>query len=114
MMYIGLATNTSYDHNKLAKRVCKEPNLFLAIRAKSRNAYNRSDEFDLNTLYCKPSYHFQAHEVTLDGTNDSIVRAVPFGNGTNFTQEDKIMNIFKFERNVTLVATSAGGNPKYL
>ena len=106
MMYIELATNTSHDHNELAKRECKEWNLFLAIWAKSRNAYNRSDEFDLNTLYCKPSYHFQAYDVTLEGTNRSIVRAVPVGERTNFTQEDKIINIFKLERNCYRVANT--------
>ena len=114
MMYIGLATNTSHDHNDLAKRECKEPNLFLAIWAKSRNAHNRSDEFDLNTLYCKPSYHFQDREITVEGTNGFTVRAVSVGERTNFTQEDKIIDIFKFKRNVGLVAISAGGNPKYL
>ena len=113
MMYLGLAANTGYDQNELAKRDCKEPNLFLAIWAKSLNVHNRSDELDLNALYCKPSYHYQTHEVTADGTDGSILTAVPVGGRTNFTQEDKIIDIFKFEGNVGLVATSSGESPKY-
>jgi len=103
MMYIWLATDAG----------CSEPNLFLAIWAKSRDAHNRSDELDLNTLFCKPSYHYQTHEVTVDGADGSILRAVPVGGRTNFSQEDKIIDISEFERNVGLVATSSGGNPKY-
>ena len=113
MMYFGLATNSGDDHSELAKRDCQEPNLFLAIWAKSRNAHNRSDELDLNTLYCKPSYHYQTHEVTVDGANGSVLRAVPVGGRTNFTQEDKVIDILEFERNVDLAATSSGGNPRY-
>ncbi|PUU73735.1 hypothetical protein B9Z19DRAFT_1094473 [Tuber borchii] len=97
----------------LTEGECREPNLFLALWAKSRDAHNRSDELDLNTLYCKPSYHYQTHEVTVDGTNGAILRAVPVGGRTNFTQEDKIIDIFEFERNVGLVATSSGGSPRH-
>jgi len=113
MMYIGLATNTGHDHYDLAKGECNEPNLFLAIWAKSRNAHNRSDELDLNALYCKPSYHYQTYEVTVDGTDGSILSSVPVGERMNFTQEDKIIDILEFESNVGLVARSSGGNPKY-
>ena len=113
MMYNWLATNTSNDHSELAKRECNEPNLFLAIWAKSRNAHNRSDELDLNALYCKPSYHYQTYEITVNGADGSVLRAVPVGGRTNFTQEDKIIDIFEFESNVGLVPTSSGGNPRY-
>ncbi|PUU73740.1 hypothetical protein B9Z19DRAFT_511586 [Tuber borchii] len=113
MMYFWLATDTDHDDYELAERECKEPNLFLAIWARSRDSHNRSDELDLNTLYCKPSYHYQTHEVTVDGTNGAILRAVPVGGRTNFTQEDKIIDIFEFEKNVGLVPTSSGGSPKH-
>jgi len=57
----------------------KDPNLFLAIWAKSRNAYNKSDGLDLNALYCKPSYYYQIHEVTVSGGDGSILKADPVG-----------------------------------
>ena len=110
MRYIGFSNNSAND---MAKSECKDPNLFLAIWAKSRNAYNRSDELDLNALYCKPSYHYQTHEVTVDGHYSSIMKADPVGKRTNFTQEDKIIDITLFEGNVGAAATPPQANSKY-
>ena len=108
MWYIGFASKDG-----LIETECKDPNLFLAIWAKSRNAHNRSDELDLNALYCKPSYHYQTHEVTVEGADGSILKADPVGKRTNFTQEDKIVDILTFEENVGSGVTSFGVNPKY-
>jgi len=113
MMYIGFANDDGTALYYLTGALCKDRNLFLAIWAKSRNPHNRSDELDLNALYCKPSYHYQTHEVTVDGADGSILKADPVGEQTNFTQEDKIINIFMFEGNVGAAATVDGVNPKY-
>ena len=114
MAYIGFG-NKNYPRNPyfFDKVECKDPNLFLAIWAKSRNAHNRSDELDLNALYCKPSYHYQTYEVTVDGTDGSILKTEPVGERTNFTQEDKIIDIKMFEGNVGQAATASGVNPGY-
>ena len=96
------------------KPECRDPNLFLAIWAKSPNPYNKSDELDLNALYCKPSYHYQSYEVTVDGTDGSILKAEPVGERTSFTQEEKIVDIITFEENLGAAATAAGVNPGYL
>ena len=114
MMYIGFASALdliSYGAENI--KGCNGPNLFLAIWAKSRNAHNRSDELDLNALYCKPNYHYQIHEVTVDGADGSILKASPVGERTNFTQQDKIINIPIFESSVSSVDTVSGSNPKY-
>ena len=87
--------------------------MFLAIWAKSRNAHNKSDELDLNALYRKPSYHYQIHEATVDGINGSILKANPFGERANFTQEDKIIDIATFEGNAAAGATVWEVNAKY-
>ena len=111
MAYIGFGNNNA--ENFLWKPACQDPNLFLAIWAKSRNAHNKSDMRDLNALFCKPSYHYQTHEVTVDGRDGSILKADPVGERTNFTQEDKIIDIKTFEGNVGAAATDIGVNPKY-
>ena len=113
MMYIGFANDDGAASYYLKKSECEDPNLFLAIWAKSRNAHNESDELDLNALYCKPSYHYQTHEVTVDGTDGSILEANPVGKRTNFTQGDKIIDILMFEGNVGAAATVSGVNAKY-
>ena len=113
MWYIGFANNDGTANYYLRKTECKDPNLFLAIWAKSRNAHNRSDELDLNALYCKPSYHYQLYEVTVDGIGGSILKADPVGVRTNFTQEDKIIDIIMFEGNVGAASAASGVNPKY-
>ncbi|PUU73742.1 hypothetical protein B9Z19DRAFT_1134558 [Tuber borchii] len=107
MVFIGFADyNGDSDHNlNNSKTECKGPNLFLATWAKSRNAYNKSDKLDLNALHCKPSYYYQTHEVTVDGTNGSILKADSIGERANFTQQDKIIDIITFERNVAAGAT---------
>ncbi|PUU76809.1 hypothetical protein B9Z19DRAFT_1129183 [Tuber borchii] len=114
MMYIGFG---NYQSGRsfffLNKEECRDPNLFLAIWAKSLDARNRSDLLDLNALYCKPSYHYQTHEVTVDGTSGSIMKAEPVGRRTNFTQEDKVIDIIRFEGNVGDAATVPGVNPGY-
>jgi len=112
MMYIRFANDGTLYYPQ-AGAECKDPNLFFAIWAKSRNAHNRSNELDLNALYCRPSYHYQTYEVTVDGTDGSILKADPIGERTNFTQEDKIINILTFERNVGTAATDPNANPKY-
>ena len=114
MMYIGFANGDGLASYYLREVECKDPNLFLAIWAKSRNANNRSDELDLNALYCKTSYHYQTHEVTVDGADGSILEADPVGKRTNFTQEDKLIDILTFEGNVGAAATVYGVNTKYL
>ena len=59
MIYFGFGNNHSISGSFLFdKQKCEDPNLFLAIWAKSHNAHNRSDELDLNALYCKPSYRY--------------------------------------------------------
>ncbi|PUU79492.1 hypothetical protein B9Z19DRAFT_1125086 [Tuber borchii] len=113
MMYIGFANGDGVAHYYLREAECKDPNLFLAIWAKSRNANNRSDELDLNALYCKTSYRYQTHEITVDGADGSILKADPVGKRTNFTQEDKIIDIITFEGNVGAAATVYGVNAKY-
>jgi len=97
----------------LRKAECKDPNLFLAIWAQSHNAHNRSDELDLNTLYCKQSYHYETDEVTVDGTDGSIMKADPVGERTNFTWEDKIINIVRVGGNVAAAAKDLDVNPRY-
>ena len=111
MLYIGFGNYNSYYY--LDKTDCEDPNLFLAVWAGSRNDNNRSDILDLNALFCKPSYHYQTHEVTVDGTDGSILKANPVGERTNFTQEDKIIDIITFEGAVGAAATDFGVNPKY-
>ena len=111
-MYIRLANNGN-TRLYLTKSKCNDPNLFLAIWAKSRNAHNRSDELDLNALYCKPSYHYQTHKVTVDGTDGSIIKADPVGEQTDLTQGDKIVDIEMFEWNVGAAATPHGVNTKH-
>ncbi|PUU79490.1 hypothetical protein B9Z19DRAFT_1064195 [Tuber borchii] len=113
MMYIGFANGDGIGQWYLTKNDCKDPDLFLAIWAKLRNTYNASDELDLNALYCKPSYHYQTYEVMVDGTDGSILKADPVGERTNFTQEDKIIDIIMFEGNVGAAATVSGVNAKY-
>ena len=113
MMYIGFANDNGDLRYHLTNTECKDPNLFLAIWAKSRNAYNRSDELDLNALYCKPSYYYQTHEVTVSGSDGSILKADPVGKRTSFTHEDKIIDIITFEGNVGAAATAAGVYSKY-
>ena len=116
MMYIGFGNfygTGSHRNILLDKEECKDPNLFLAIWAKSRNAHNKSAGFDLNALYCKPSYHYQTHEVTVDGADGSILKAEPVGRRTNITQGDKIIDIITFEGNVGQFSTVSGVNPRY-
>ncbi|CUS11873.1 unnamed protein product [Tuber aestivum] len=113
MMYIGFANDDGTGHYYLPKLTCKDPNLFLAIWAKSHNANNRSDELDLNALYCKPNYHYQTNEVTVEGADGSILNAVPYGERTSFTQDDKIIDIIVFEGNVGAAATASGVNAKH-
>ena len=113
MMYIGVPSEFELQfYGAVNLRECNDPNLFLAIWAKSRDVHNRSDELDLNALYCKPNYHYQTHEVTVDGSDGSILKASPVGERTNFTQEDKIINIQKFESSVKSART-VSGDPKY-
>ena len=113
MIYLGFANDDGIAQWFLKKSECKDPNLFLAIWAKSRNAQNESDEPDLNVIYCKPSYHYQTYEVTVDRTDDSIIKADPVGERTNFTQGDKIIDIITFEGNVGAAATVSGVDAKY-
>jgi len=111
MLYIGFTNTDSYLY--LGKKECKDPNLFLAIWVQPGNPNNKSDIHDLNALFCKPSYHYQTHEVTVDGHNGSILKTNPVGERTNFTQEDKIIDVVTFEGNVGAAATDFGVNPKY-
>ena len=113
MIYMGFAHNDGLTEYYLREAECKDPYLFLGIWAKSRNAHNRSDELDLNALYCKPSYHYQTHEVTVDGADGSILEADPVGKRTNFTQGDQIVDIKMFEANVGAADTVYGVNAKY-
>ena len=114
MMYIGFGNSYhTLRFNFLDKEKCKDPNLFLAIWAKSAYPHNKSDELDLNALYCKPSYHYQTCEVTVDGTDGSIMKAGAVGGRTNFTQEDKIIDITTFEGNLGEAGTPLGVNPRY-
>ena len=110
MIYIGSGNNFSTWY--LPKDKCSDPDLFLAIWAQSRNAHNRSDILDLNALYCKPSYHYQTYEVTVDGADGSISKADPVGERKEFTQEDKIIDIITFKEDVGAGSTE-GVNPKY-
>ena len=113
MVYIWFPSfGVSFDLN-YEQIGCRGANLFLAIWAKSHNAHNRSDELDLNALYCKPSYYYQTHEVTVDGTNGSILKAEPVGKRRNFTREDKIIDIDIFEESVGAASTLLDVNPKY-
>jgi len=68
MIYIMSYHKYGLKYNYLVKTQCKGSTMFLATWAKSRNDHNRSDGLDLNPLYCKPSYDYQTHEVTVDGT----------------------------------------------
>ena len=112
MVYIGFGNyNNTGSSFYFDKEECKDPNLFLAIWAKSLNAHNASDVLDLNALYCKPSYHYQTHEVTVHGNNGSILKAEPVGERTNFTQEDKVIDIIMFEGGQA--ATVPGVDPGY-
>ena len=114
MMYIGFGNfHLGGSFLYLDKKNCKDPNLFLAIWAKSGNAHNKSNILDLNALYCKPSYHYQTHEVTVDGTSGSILKAEPVGGRTNFTQEDRVIDIVMFEGNLGEGGTVPGINPRY-
>ena len=114
MKYIGFTQALGRKLGEvLAKKECNDPNLFFAIWAKSLNAHNRSDELDLNALYCKPNYYYQTHEVTVDGADGSILKTIPVGERTNFTQQDKIFNIAMFESPVSSASTVPGSNPKY-
>ena len=113
MMYIG--SRNSYGvkpYYPAGLEECTDWN-FLVVWAKSRNDHNRSDGLDLNALYCKPSYYYQTHKVTVDGTDGSILEAVPVGEPTSFTQEDKIINILTFEGIVGAAATLYDVNAKY-
>ena len=115
MMYIGFGNyNNTGDSRYFDKEECKDPNLFLAIWAKSLYSHSGSDVLDLNALYCKPSYHYQIHEVTVHGNNGSILKAEPVGERTNFTQEDKVIDIIMFEGAVGQAATVPGVNQGYL
>ena len=114
MMYIGFGNSHAAGTNDFFDREeCKDPNLFLDIWAKSYNAQNTSDGLDLNAIYCKPSYHYQTHEVTVDATDGSILKAEPVGGRTNFSQKDEIIDILTFEGNVGQAATVSGVNPRY-
>ena len=114
MMYIGFGnSHTIGSSHYFDKEKCKDPNLFLAIWAKLPNPNNKGDELDINALYCKPSYHYQTHEVTVDGTDGSILKAECVGGRTNFTQEDKIIDLATFEGNVGSAATSDAVNSRY-
>ena len=111
MIYIGFTRAEDSPYGPLNRTECNDPNVFFAIWAKSRNAHNRSDELDLNALYCKPNYYYQTHEVTVDGSDGSILKASPVGERTNFTQQDKIINIQMFESSLSSASTIS--NPKY-
>ncbi|PUU81906.1 hypothetical protein B9Z19DRAFT_1190850 [Tuber borchii] len=113
MVHIGFGYFGGSDLHFLDRKKCEDPNLFLAIWAKARNSHNTSDGFDINALYCKPSYHYQTHEVTVDGIDGSIRKAEPVGERTNFTQKEKIINIIMFESNLGQANTSLGVNSRY-
>ncbi|KAG0634517.1 hypothetical protein HOY80DRAFT_1140621 [Tuber brumale] len=113
IMYIGFSNRSRATHLSMSKTGCKDPNLFLAIWAKLGNASNSGDEPDINALYCKPSYYYQTYEVTVDGADGSVLEANPVGERTNFTQEDKIIDIMTFGGNVDSVATLSGVNAKH-
>jgi len=83
MKYLWSNSNI-IKNNYVTEPRCKDTN-FLAIWAKSRNGQNRTDRIDLNVLNCKTSYHYQSHHVIVDGTDGSILEAVPVGEPTNFT-----------------------------
>ena len=108
MMYIGFANDDGTSPLSLADGECKDVNLFLAIWA-----HNKADKLDLNALYCKPSYYYQTHKVAVGGADGSIIEAGPVGERTNFTQEDKIIDIEMFERNVGAAAAVYGVNTKH-
>ena len=114
MMYIGFPSPSVPQYRiRLNESECKDPNLFLGIWAKSRNGYNKTDGLDLNALYCKPSYYYQTHKVTVDGADGSIIKGMPVGERTNLTQDDKIIDIETFEGNVGAPAMVDGINTKY-
>ena len=114
IMYHGFGNdyNTS-GYLFLTEVECRDPNLFLAIWVKPRIPFNKSHEVDLNALCCKPSYYYQTHEVTVDGTDGSILKADPVGKRTNFTQQEKIIDIITFEGIVGQAATASGINSRY-
>ena len=95
------------------ERVCEDLYLFFAIWADSRSAHYKADELDLNALYCKPSYYYQAHKVTVGGADGSIIEANPVGERTNLTQDDKIIDLRMFEENVGTTDTLYSVNTKY-
>ena len=112
MVYIRFINPDFTRYTRKKKTLCKPPKL-LAIWAKSRKAHNKTDELDLNALYCKPSYHYQTHKVTVDGTDGSITKADPVGERTNLTQDDKIINIEIFEETVGPASTINRANRKH-
>jgi len=91
------------------KTECKDPNLFLPIWAKLHNPDNPSNELDVNAHYCKLSYHYQKHEVTVNSTGSFILKTEPVVKRTNFTQVDKIIDIIRFEGNIGAATTAAAG-----
>ena len=115
MMYIWFSPSTSAENYDLEMGIsgCRDLNLFLAIWANSRNAHNKTSGLDLNALYCRPNYYYQTHEVTVDGTDGSIIEAEPVGKRTNFTQDDKIVDIEAFENIVGVSYTAFGVNTKH-
>jgi len=79
IVYFGFANLDSKTRPpNLNQENCKDPNLFLTIWTKSRNPHE-SDEPDINTLFCKSSYQYQIHEVTVDRTDSSFLKADPVG-----------------------------------
>jgi len=54
-----------------------------------------------------------AKRVTVDGTDGSILEAVPVGEQTNFTQQDGIMDLVTFERILDEALTDLDVNSKY-
>ena len=100
MIYVQSAQIGTLGGFESKRVVCEDQHLFLAIWVNSRSAHNKADELDLNALYCKPSYHYQTHEVTVDGADGSIIKVKPVGERTNLTQYDKIIDIEIFEDNL--------------
>jgi len=90
------SNNKIIKFHHLTEPGCKDNN-FLAVWAKSRNGHNRTDGIDLHVLNCKTIYHHQTHHVTVDGADGSILEAIPVGDRTDFTQEDKVINILAFK-----------------
>ena len=108
MMYIKFPNDSSIPYAYPVDGECEDVNLFLAIWA-----HNKTDELDLNALYCKPSYYYQTYKVIVDGADGSIIEAGPVGERTNFTQEDKIIDIESFEGNLGAAAVVYGVNRKH-